>query len=108
MSKILRHGGGNNFPLPHTRHCKHEKEMKCSIKSIKVDIPEFVMSSRALPLLTFDNINVRSDDKTDKEEESVTVSAPKINKTEQAAFEAALQEPVAFHQEPDEDGYYSI
>ena len=108
MNKILRHGGGNNFPLPHTHCCKHEKEMKRSIKSIKADIPEFVPTSSALPLFTFNDINVRSNNKTNKEEESVAIAALKNNKTEQAAFEAALKEPVAFHQERNEDGYYSI
>ena len=108
MNKILRHGSGNNFPLPHTCCRKHEKEMKRSIKPIKADIPEFVPTSNALPLFTFDNVNVRSNNKTDKEEESVAVAAPNINKTKQAAFEAALQEPVASNQEPNEDGYYLI
>ena len=80
MNKILRHGSGNNFPLPHTRRWKHKKEMKCSIKSIKVDIPEFVPTSSALPLFTFDDIDVRSDNKTNKEEESVAVTAQKTTK----------------------------
>ena len=57
---------------------------------------------------TFDDVDACSDNKTDKEEEFVAVAAPKNNKTEQAAFKAALKEPVAFHQEPDEDGYYLI
>ena len=78
------------------------------IHSIKADIPAFVLTSSALPLFTFDKVDVCSNDKTNKEEEPVAVAAPKNNKTEQAAFEAALKEPVAFHQEPNEDRYYSI
>ena len=50
MNEILRHSGGNKFPLPHTCCCKHDKEVKCSIKSIKADIPEFVPTSSKLPL----------------------------------------------------------
>ena len=68
----------------------------------------FVPTSSALPLLTFDDVIFRSDNKTDKAKESVAVTASKHNKTEQAAFEAALKEPVAFCQEANEDGYYSI
>ena len=44
----------------------------------------------------------------EEEEEALAVAAPRNNKTEQAVFEAALKEPVAFCQEPNEDGYYSI
>ena len=98
INEILHHGGGNNFPLPHTHCRKHEKEMKRSIKLIKADIPEFVPTSSALPLFTFDNVNVCSNNKTNKEDKSVAVAAPTPNKTEQAAFEAALKQPVAFHQ----------
>ena len=108
MNEVLRHGGGNNFPLPHTHRRKHEKVMKRSIRTIKADIPEFVPTSSALPTFLFDKVNVRSNNKTNKEDKSVAVAAPTPNKTEQAAFEAALKQPVAFHQEPDEDGYYSI
>ena len=31
MNKILRHGGGNNFPLPHTKKRQHKKKMGGSI-----------------------------------------------------------------------------
>ena len=82
--------------------------MKRSIRTIKADIPEFVPTSSALPTFSFDNVNVRSNNKTNEEHESVAVAAPTPNKIEQAAFEATLKQPVAFHQEPDEDGYYLI
>ena len=77
MNEILRHSGGNNFPLPHTRCQKHKKEMKRSINSIKADIPEFFPTISALPLFMFNDVDVRSDDKTNKEEEPVDVAAPK-------------------------------
>ena len=82
--------------------------MKRSIRTIKADIPEFVPTRSALPTFLFDDINVRSNDKTDEDDKSVAVAAPTPNKITQAAFEAALKQPVAFHQEPDEDGYYLI
>ena len=81
MNKILCHGRGNNFPLPHMRCCKHEKEMKKSIQSIKADVPAFVPTSSALTLFTFNGVDVQSNDKTDKEEEAVAIAAPKNNKT---------------------------
>ena len=104
----MRHGGGNNFPLPHTHCCKHEKELKKRIWTIKADVPAFVPTSSALPCFTFDDVNVRSNDETDKEKVTVAVAVPKNNKIEQAAFEVTLKASVALHQEPDEDGYYSI
>ena len=82
--------------------------MKRSIRTIKADIPEFVPTSSALPTFSFDNVNIRSNNETDEEQEAVAVTGAIPNKTEQAAFEATLKQPVAFHQEPDEDGYYLI
>ena len=33
MNEILRHGGGNNFPLPHTKKRQYEKKMGASNQS---------------------------------------------------------------------------
>ena len=48
MNKILCHGKGNNFPLPHTKKRQHEKKMGASICTIKPNVPSF-MPTKAKP-----------------------------------------------------------
>ena len=68
MNDILCHGGGDNFPLPHTKKQQHEKKMGASMRTIKANVPTFVPTKASLPTFVFDNSNVDSDNKTvDKE-----------------------------------------
>ena len=79
-----------------------------SIWTIKADVPVFVHTSGTLPSFTFNDINVRSNNETENEGETFPVADLKDNKTKQAVVEAALNAPVEFHHETNEDGYYSI
>ena len=64
---------------------------------IKADVPAFVATSSALTSFTFDDVDVHSNNEMVDVGETVAAAEPKHIKTEQAAFEAALNAPVAFH-----------
>ena len=64
INEILRHGGGNNFPLLHTKKQQHEKKMGASVRTIKANIPTLIPTKASLPTFVFNNSNVDSDNKT--------------------------------------------
>ena len=64
MNKILRHGGGNNFPLPHTKKRQHEKKMCASVRTIKANVPMFIPTKASQPTFVFNESNVESNNKT--------------------------------------------
>ena len=108
MNKILRHDKDNNFFLPHICCCKHEKDLIKSLCTIKASKLTFIPTSSALSTFCFDNNGVCSNNKTGDETKTIAVAERKPNKTEQTSFEAALLAPVAFHQEPNNKGNYSL
>ena len=64
INEILRHGGDNNFPLPHTKKQQHEKKVGASMRTIKANVPTFVPTKASQPTFVFDNSNIDSDIKT--------------------------------------------
>ena len=68
VNEILRHGGGNNFPLPHTKKWQHERKMGASVRTIKANVPALIPTKASLPTFAFDESNVDSDNKTVNEE----------------------------------------
>ena len=68
MNKILRHGGGNNFPLSHTKKRQHEKKMGASVRTIKANIPTFIPTKASQPTYVINKGNVKSNNKTVNEE----------------------------------------
>ena len=70
INEILRHGGDNNFHLPHTKKQQHERKMSASVRTIKANVPTFVQTKASQPNFVFDNSNVDSNEKTiDKKNE---------------------------------------
>ena len=63
MNQILRHGGGNNFPLSHTRCCLAKQQVGGSVRTIRAESRDFIPCMHSIPTFPFDNPDVASNDK---------------------------------------------
>ena len=68
MNKILRHGEGNNFPLPHTKKRQYEKNMGVSVCTIAANVFTFLPTKSSQPTFLFNNNKVYRNKNTIEEE----------------------------------------